>query len=485
MKKIILSVLFISIFCANLFAAQSNNNTNNVYSVYSENFNGVKMNINAWKGQSDRQETLSATADSADWIGWSANGIAVAPAPVDTLYAANAPLLRDGDNYWRLTVNKAVFGSWGGGGVGFVVPGTFTLSPQNMGAYGSGTLEFYIRFTAGSDAGNLRVGYNATATGDVMYYLSALNYTSADGTSALTFAGLQPDTWYKTSIQLTSAANLGSTNYLWLIDTQYMSAAVVSTIDFDQIVWRKAGNPISFDAKLMDITTANLSTAGQITWNNPDSWIGKGWRRADQYLELNLDGIPGNNWGIQIYTDCTSANPNANPKYTGPVDANTAFGLVSADGKLMAPMAWRITDKVLPYTYTGTPPADNPYPNQTFQIAEFPGDTTMGKGLYDAGTGDPNAKYSHTWFRIKDKSQFLVSPVDMNTDIYNGADYVRVWDRKGFHSAAGSENYWGMSPGAMINMRIAPKLYFAIDTNRAYTPNNYKNNSITLQLFAE
>ena len=501
MKKIILSALFILIAStsANLFAQQRENIGNNVYGVYSQNFNGNKIQFDVWTGQVDRQEKVPmanrTTADAAEiWTGtWSSAYVNA----VETYYAAGETSV-DGDVYQRITMTASGGTSWF---PVFFINGTLPANGEpgynagqdrstyhDMSQYTGGRIEFWARSTY-SMATSLKAGF---------VRWTVVNDGSGNRVGPLSSYGFVADgTWHKVSIPIgTGSGGLGTDADLTQTKaTFFLLADVAGTnlvIDVDGIVWKKAGNPVSFDAKLMDLNTINVSSRGYISWSwgsDSNDIGGTGWKVANQYLELNLDGMPGDNWGIQIYTDCTPDNPNANPKYTGPVDPTTAFGLVSTtNGTQMVPLAWRVSKFVIPYV--GIPNAAEPYPNQTLQIAEFPGglapdSSYMNAGLYDSGSGDPQPQFYHSWFYMKDKKQFVTSPVDLVNDIYNGADYVRVWDRRGIHTAAGSANYAGMTPGNMVNMRIAPKLYFALNTNKVQSPNIYTNNSIILQLFIE
>jgi hypothetical protein len=98
---------------------------------------------------------------------------------------------------------------------------------------------------------------------------------------------------------------------------------------------------------------AGNGTATQITWptvNLPSAFV-----VASQYIELHST-ITAGNGGIQIYTDNT--NPaDANPKYTGLIDANNPppSGLVNiTNTAARLPTAWQIKDVL------GVPTAINP-----------------------------------------------------------------------------------------------------------------------------
>ncbi len=133
-------------------------------------------------------------------------------------------------------------------------------------------------------------------------------------------------------------------------------------------------------------------------------------------------------------------------------------------------MFWRITDKTLPYA--GNSAVEDDY-SQTLVIGFNEG------GLYDAGSNAPKKDEYYCWSAMKDSDMF-----GGNADIYNGCDYVRVWDQKGIHTAAGDANYWGVYPTA-AEKTITPKIYFGADFGTAFTPMEYSVNSLTIELFYE
>ncbi|MDR1941868.1 MAG: hypothetical protein LBQ47_06050, partial [Endomicrobium sp.] len=432
MKKIIFVLLLTMFLPIVSFAVQTTNYGDPVYAIFSENFNGIKVDLQMWTGQSDRAETVSLNdRDRAFVAPWAGGGDGI---NYSTLEYASVADSRDGNIYGRITTTA------GNGWSGFTIlfkdsaSGDGNNVAPSMMEYSGGTLEFWAR-SSHAPSLNYQVGIQ-TNSGDKLVTLGNLGFVANN-------------TWQKLSIDLTQWNSfLGAVGGPFHMITTNNPA----TFDFDAVVWRKPGNSVSYDVRLMDVATHQQSTMTYITWDNNS--IGSQWKVANQYLELNLKSLPsgansGMNWGIQIFSNATAANnPSASPAYSGSTVAVT-FGLINtSDTARMLPMCWRVTDKALPYTGPGNAN------NQTTNIAFFAGDQTLGAGLYDsgsttsAGLPDPNAERYHTWFFLKDKSQFG------ETGVYDGADYLRVWDRRGFHSAAGELNYFGMQPGGMINMRI-------------------------------
>jgi hypothetical protein len=183
--------------------------------------------------------------------------------------------------------------------------------------------------------------------------------------------------------------------------------------------------------------------------------------------------LPDDDWGVQIYTVNTDTMT-ASPVYTGELTASMASGLVaSSDTTTMLPMCWRVTDKVLPYAGTGDPVSKD-Y-NKTLSIGANAG------GMYDAGTDDPDTTTYYSWFAMKDKAMFdLGDPY-----VQYGADYLQIWNKKGFHSASGDVNYWGMQPNIDFGFMIKPRVYFGADFSMANTPMIYETNAIIIELYHE
>ena len=95
--------------------------------------------------------------------------------------------------------------------------------------------------------------------------------------------------------------------------------------------------------------------------------------------------------------------------------------------------------------------------------------------------GDIGAASFYCWFVMKDEAMFGLG----DPDVQNLADYLRVWDRRGFHAASGDINYFGMFVGSMYEHMIKPRIYFGADFGLAVTPMEYKTNSIVIELFYE
>lgn len=461
MNKVIriLSAAFMIFFSLSPVFAD-NNIGRNVYSVYTENFNGVKIEYRDWTGQIDRPQVVdSADLDrGAFWPNKYGNASIV----VDELLYEEGEERIDGNKFWRANININAASSSVWMPVNFVNPLYNGTEERNMNAYIGGTLEFWIR-SSSPQADHVRVGIVAEWGNKV----------------AMTYQLFTPNgEWQKIVIPLSNlySINRVSAPFILLADASYftLSFPINLVIDIDNIVWKKASGAGSFNITIKNIS--DNEAAQEITWDQ--SVFGLGWRAANQYVELDLDSLPDDNWGVQIYTDNTSNE--ASPQYTGDMTPDITSGLVSEeDPSKMLPMCWRVTDKVLPYSGTGDPVAKDYDKTLNMRIGYDPEEDAY--GLYDSGSNDPGASTYFPWFFMKDKAMFTYA----DPDIYNGADYLKVWDKKGFHAAAGEVNYWGMSPGAMYDFMIKPRIYFGADFSTSAPFATYQTNTITIELFYE
>jgi hypothetical protein len=465
MKKFLFSLLSITVLSIAAYADQPVNYGNNVYSIYSENFNGVKTSLEKWTGQTNNgvktQNPELSDRDRTYWSEWNGggDGLGIIDIRGDMSYTGTEERI-DGAQYYRYISKQGngwsgfsiVFKDSAGGDGGNIL--------RDMSLYAGGTIEFWARSNDTASQG-YKAGLKNTLVdgqGDKVVVIS--NYGFAADNS-----------WHKVVIPISA---LGADLTIVSNPFHFITSNITSMIDIDQIVWKKAGNAVSWSVKLKNVSNSQDAGSGPITWTPS---LPGSWKTANQYFELKLDCIPSKHWGIQIFSDAKSSS--ASPKYTG-ASTDTAFGLVNVeDPARMLPMAWRVTDKALPFVGTGS----NGSYNQTLELALTPEGVTP-VGLYDSGSlanginiplGD---RYGwQPWFFLKDRAQYS-SDAALEAD-----DYTKVWTYKGFHGSP--DNYWGMSAGSMTNMQIAPKLYLAADFSRAFANRTYTNNSIVLRLFYE
>lgn len=461
MKKSIffLTISLLFLFTVNAFSAPDNLGRN-VYSIFSENFNGVKIDWYVW------QSSNPASLDNAKLYLFSGGGES-APYMYNPNPEYDSPLnSKDGNKYWRIRSSNAGKNGWSGMAV-TMVDGSNNARFENMSAYENGTMEFWAKAPA-------MMPENNTIPNQALEIKVGVTGTGTDRVVSLGQRGFIADnTWRKVVIPL-NKATLGQTlNMSAIKNVLYMGFShLTAFIEIDCVVWKKPTTGGTFTVNIKNID--GDTPADKITWS--DSALSNRWYAANQYLELDLDWLQNDNWGIQIYTDNKSAD--ANPKYTGITDPNKGSGLVAVSSTTkMLPMCWRVTDKVLPYDGTGNAQLGD-Y-DQTLSIGFNSG------GLYDSGTDNPDKENYYCWFAMKDKDMFGMIPDNPANVVDNGSDYLRVWDRRGFHSAAGDINYWGMNPGSMFEGMIRPRIYLGADFGLALTPETYKTNSIIIELFYE
>ncbi|MFH1282928.1 MAG: hypothetical protein ABII27_04620 [bacterium] len=172
------------------------------------------------------------------------------------------------------------------------------------------------------------------------------------------------------------------------------------------------------------------------------------WKAADQYLEVT-NTYNRSGWGVQIFTNNTSAI--ANPQFTGdPADINPA-GLLTVDNPNagMLPLAWRVVDD--------TTDALNITQNATNNLT------------LDGFAAD---YYPFLW--MKDRATLAVGG---STAFLDGEDYITVWNQYGgIHHAEATFDYFQPADNTAF-------VYLAAKFQNASTPNTYKTNTLTMELF--
>lgn len=308
-------------------------------------------------------------------------------------------------------------------------------APKNMSSYYGGAVKFLVRSSFSSFlTAKVGVQLNTSSTGHKVKTLSQLGFV-ADGN------------WHEISIPLNSDFGISSdsdlSSVIGLFTFQPMSLITGHSIDIDNVRWVKPGTGI-FNATLKNID--DDSDATKITWD-PQSVFKQRWTVANQYLELDLDMDMTPNWTLKIYTNNGSVNKK------GLVDTSS--------GTSVLPMCWRILKRKMPYDYYDW---GGQRQQATFDIGEdlYEENGEIKGRLYDSGIANPEPTYN-TWFYFLDYS-------DKNNFGQNEEDYVTCWKLKGFHSAAGADNYWGMYDGAddtVMTEGRYPKIYFGADFEKA------------------
>lgn len=350
---------FISLFFVLLLGMTSSvfaaNNNRNVYSVYSDNFNGTHY------------DAPSSDADSVEfqlWANQSMTGETKADTPIE------------GKFYSKLTngTPNPGAGIWKYGGGGYV--SINSNGYHDMSAYYGGVIKFYIR-SSNSNMANFKVGIKIAGQ-EILVPLSSLGFTPNGQWQELTFALSS-----STDTRIT-ATNLSQTNIFFIFNLPEASYVVGESISLDNIRWLKnnAGADFSIVRKKVSDNTEVADQTQPISFSQ-DTY-GQGWSVADQYLEMDIDGdFSGNNWAIRVYTN------------------NDIAGLYNVNNSSdVLPTAWKVSCSTLPYTYTD----ENGENINTLQIGENKNEEGAILGLYDAGkvakVGE-GAKWWYPWFFVK------------------------------------------------------------------------------------
>ena len=411
-KKFISSLFVLFATATVAFAA---NNTRNVYSVYSDNFNGTHYGA------------PSSDVDAVEFQLW-ANQSMYGETKTDT------PI--EGKNYSRLTngAPDIPHSIWKYGGGGFASKNTNAYI--NMSAYYGGELKFYAR-SNNSNIVNLRVGIKvgSAQSDEVVIPLSSLGF-SANGQ------------WQEVSLPLTSATDsritaekLATTSYLFFFNLPEANYVEGEYIELDNIRWVKNNAGATFSVvrkKVSDNSEVSDQTA-PISFSE-DSY-GQGWTVADQYLEMDIDGeLLNNNWTVRVFTN------------------NDIAGLYNVnDTTDVLPTAWKVSCSTLPYTYVDGDGHNN---RNTLEIGENKSESGEFFGLYDAGKvaylHDDGVKWLYPWFFVKTQNDTSVASL--------------VFCNQGCHTfenttAGGVTNQY--YDGLTEFYERKPKLFFACNTKVA------------------
>lgn len=360
-KKFI-SLLFVFLFATAtvVFAA---NNTRNVYSVYSDNFNGAHF-----YGLNDNVPESDTDGIKFDvWEDQWTPGGTLASESVESSATDPAP---EGNKYMRYTWKQY---TWTGCGY-TRKKGTTTNADTDMSAYSGGTIKFSIRSTSSAILQNCQIGFSVISSGSEVQnweYLKNLNGFDANST-----------TWQELTYSLPTGVSLSRVRSFFIL-RQTANVVQNDILDIDNIRWVQSGGTagISFVTKNV---SDDQETTGSISF--AEDTFGQGWAVASQYIELDIDGeFSSNNWNVRVYSNNTST---------------TTAGLYNDTIDDVLPMAWKISWTTLPFGYTD---ADGENAN-TLEIGENKNESGDILGLYDAGKvaikGD-GAKWWYPWFFVQ------------------------------------------------------------------------------------
>lgn len=409
-KKVI-SLLFVSLFvtASVVFAA---NNNRNVYSVYSENFNGVHPDA----GSSD--------ADSIQFQLWSNQSMSGSTETIDPV---------EGKAYSRLTNDTPSGGRYKYGGGGFV--STNSGGSHNMSAYYGGVMKFWIR-SSNSNMTNFKVGIKVNNQ-EVLVPLSNLGFTANGQWQELTF------TLSTTTDSRITSSNLGQTNILFIFNLPEANYVAGEYIEFDNIRWIQgsSGTPESFSVVTKNISD-NQVTTDSISFSK--GTFGQGWSVANQYVEMDIDGeFVSNNWAVRVFSSATEEEK---------------AGLYNETINDRLPMAWKMSWTTLPFNYTD----DEGSNANTLEIGENKQGDYI--DLYDAGKvaikGD-GAKWWYPWFYVQKKSDTSANSLIINKEGCHTFRNTRSGQTE-------PDQYFDTPESSYANTyERKPKLFLACDTKKA------------------
>lgn len=348
-KKFI-SLLFIMLFGTTAFVFAANN-TRNVYSVYSDNFNGAHI-----YGVDDTIPSSDEDGVKIDLWNQKLNIIANASGGIE------------GREYVTFKIQSTQWDV-----VSYAPKNNSGLAPRDMSAYAGGQLKFWAR------SSNTSFG---TATVGVQYKVGSSDYMHKKTLSELNFNA--NGQWQELTLTLPTE-NLD--NVISLFAFQPNTLTVDHFIDIDNIRWVKSSGAASFSVVTKNVSNDEVTT-------NPISFsadtFGQGWAVADQYVEMDIDGdFSGNNWKVRVFSSATE-------------EEKAGLYNETIDDKL--PVAWKVSCSTLPYTYIDDQSREN---INSLEIGENKNEAGDVLGLYDAGkvekVGD-YAKWWYPWFYIQKKS---------------------------------------------------------------------------------
>lgn len=385
LKKVI-SLSFVLLFGTTVVAFAANNNRN-VYSIYSDNFNGAHIYDASVSVPTTDTDGIKVYPWKTEWQTPSHLTMTV-----DTVIAPETDPAPEGKEYM-----KCLWGSTEGtnpytynyAGCGYTrVQGIETVSSIDMAAYAGGQIKFSAR-SSKNYATKCQIGIQYADKSEHWFPSKLTNINS---------------TWQEFSFTIPSDVSSKNVSVLFMfriVEEQSTTTHPVGDefLNIDNIRWVQSSGAASLDIvkkKVSDNTPVSDQDA-PISFSVET--FGQGWRTADQYLELDVDGdFSSKNWNIRVFSSATEEEK-----------AGLYNNIV--DKKL--PMAWKISWKTLPYDYIDDDGRDNV---NTLQIGEnINTETGDVWGLYDAGNvayltehygqavGD-GAKWWYPWLYIQTKN---------------------------------------------------------------------------------
>ncbi|MGE4385709.1 MAG: hypothetical protein AB7E39_07615 [Endomicrobiaceae bacterium] len=328
--------------------------------------------------------------------------------------------------------------------------GIHFYSNQDMSSYTGGRLYFSLKVPNAvvlTDSGNKIAIFDSTGEKALGFDSTNIKLINSSGTVVST--GISNDNvWHTYYIDL-SSFNLSNYDivYPFSIGTKQND----NTLFFDNVYWKK-NNEGSFDVTIKNVSD-NLESS-TITWINfgDDNVFGKGWKVAEQYIELDLD-LASPTWSVKIYS-------------VGGSSTTTNGLFATTDSSKVLPVCWRINDVILPTEVIESTRTIK----KSMTIAEslYKGEDGDKCYLYDGEdqTSDPGSEGFWCWFHLTDV-----------LDTTSG-DYAVAWDTRGFHGAENDGAFYGISG------EIYPRIYLGANFTSALYGLTYRAN-IAIELSYE
>jgi hypothetical protein len=308
-----------------------------------------------------------------------------------------------------------------GGGWGVFYP---LGSPQNLSAFGSGQIRFWLRSTTGNIKAEIEYADLSKESWDLSPYWNAATMTNVWTLFSLPLNGV-PLTNIYSPFEITST--VGGTFYV--DDVEYLDTTATSI----------------FNVALRNVSDGSLASPAQVSWSNVT--LPKSWVLSDQYVELEVQ--PDNvSWGVQIYTDNMAG------------DANPPFSTTAHPGD------------------SGSNPAglvNRSLPSKTLPLAwSIKGSTISAPSVADPGNAaDPN---SFQWLYMVDRATPAI--VSEHTNAFaDGAAFQVVKSNVGLHFGQAPADFGS----AVFNH--PSKIYFQTNFSTAVTQRTYRTSKLFVEYF--
>ncbi len=402
----------------------------NVYSVFSENFNGAHF-----YGENDNVPV--SDGDGIKFDVWADNWTPGGTMTSETIESSSGNLAPEGNYYMRYK-----WGQYTWVGCAYTRKKNVTDNANiDMTGFNDGKIKFSVRSTSSNVLQNCQIGFSIINSGsEVQFWVNIKDLAGFDSTKT---------TWQELSYTIPSSqqASLSQVRSLFMV-RQTANVVQNDVLDIDNIRWVKSSEAATFSVvrkKVSDNSVVSDQTA-PIAFS--EDTFGVGWVVADQYLEMDVDGdFNSNNWKVRAFT------------------SNDIKGLYNIhDSSDVLPTAWRVSCSTLPYT-TYSSGAISDY--NSLEIGEsWSANGEVLYGLYDAGKvrvlGE-GAKTWYPWFFVKANGDTSEASVVWQNVSGNSL-------QSGCHTFENTDS-GGVTTQYYDSLRNfyerKPKLFFACDTKKA------------------